>query len=193
MIATTNQFPPKLEEAFRLLKRGRHICRDDVHVFRDLKEHQESYQQLFEALGFHLCYHNQDFFYFKGDNRFRTKGLEQATLFVLILFQYLEDNKLQSQHRQWQKKLLVQPFKISELPHFATNARRRMMMDAGVNEENFRKQIIDTLKRLGMIEMIDSSTFQFRSPVYRFIDMCIEFSQREEMSPATSSNSEDVE
>lgn len=33
-------------------------------------------------LGFELCYHNRDFFYFKGSNRFRTKGLEQATLFV---------------------------------------------------------------------------------------------------------------
>lgn len=193
MITTTNKFPPKLEEAFRQLKSGRHVCRDDVHVFRDLKEHQESYEQIFKALGFNLCYHNRDFFFFNGDNRFRTRGLEQATLFILILFQHLEDNKFQGQRRQWQKTLLSQPFKINELPHFATNARRRMMMDSGVSKENFRKQVIDTLKRLGMIEMIDQNVFQFRSPVYRFIDMCIEFSQREEMSPSTSDNSEGVE
>ena len=183
--ATTVQYPPRLEEAFRLLRNGRHICRDDVHVFRDLKQNQEMYAQLFSALGFELCYHNRDFFYFKGSNRFRTKGLEQATLFVLILFQHLEDTKFQSDNRrQWQSTLLSQPFKINELPHFKTNARRKMMQDAGVSKDNFRKQVIDTLKRLGMIEMLAPDIFQFRSPVYRFIDMCVEFSERKEMSPA---------
>ena len=190
MIAQEIQYPPKLEEAFRLLKTGRHICRDDGHVFGDLKQHREMYSQLFSALGFELCYHNRDFFYFKGDNRFRTKGLEQVTLFVLILFQYLEDTKFQSDnHRQWQSTLLGKLFKINELPHFATNARRRMMQDAGVNKDNFRKQVIDTLKRLGMIEMLDQNIFQFRSPVYRFIDMCIEFSEREEMTPESLGSS----
>lgn len=192
MITTKNKmanpFPPKLEETFRQLKSGRHICRDDIHIFRDLKEHQDEYTKLFEALGYELCYHNRDFYYFKGDNRFRSRGLEQAALFILILFQHLEDNKFQSDNRQWQKTFLSRPFKISELPHFATNARRQMMMDAGVNKDNFRKQVVDTLKRLGMIEMIDANIFQFRSPVYRFVDMCIEFSQREQIVPNPTSD-----
>lgn len=58
------------------------------------------------------------------------------------------------------------------------------MQDAGISKDNFRKQVIDTLKRLGMIEMLAPDIFQFRSPVYRFIDMCVEFSERKEMSPA---------
>ena len=132
MVQVTNEYPPKLEEAFRLLKRGRHICRDDIHVFRDLKQHQETYEQLFRALGFELIYHSHDFFYFQGDNHYRTKGLEQATLFVLILFQDLEDKKFQTHQRQWQKTLLTRPFNVSELPHFATTQRRRMMSDAGI-------------------------------------------------------------
>lgn len=57
------------------------------------------------------------------------------------------------------------------------------MQDAGVSKDNFRKQVVDTLKRLGMIEMLAPDIFQFRSPVYRFIDMCVEFSERKEMSP----------
>ena len=190
MVQVTNEYPPKLEEAFRLLKRGRHICRDDIRVYRDLKQHQETYEQLFRALGFELIYHSRDFFYFEGSNHYRTKRLEQATLFVLILFQDLEDKKLQTQQRQWQKTLLNRHFKISELPHFATTKRRQVMSDAGIRKETLQKQVLDTLKKIGMLEMVGPNQFLFRSPIFRMIDLCVEFAEREDMTPSDAADSE---
>ncbi len=183
--------PPHLAEAFRLLRRGRHICRDNVRVFRDLKQHRENYTMIFAALGYDLHYHPQDFFFLSGEHSLTTKSLQAAALFVFILFQDLEDKKFQSETRQWQATLTTRSFTISELPHFATGLRRRMMTNVGVDEDNLR-DVISTLRKLGMLEMLSSGTFQFRSPIYRFIDLCLEMAERDDLIlPAADDDSKD--
>ena len=170
--------PPKLAEAFRLLRRGKHICRDDVQVYRDLKENKDRYLSIFQALGYELEHHPQDFFYLTGESVLKTKALQAAALFVLILFQDLEEKKFQTEMRQWQKTLTTRIFRLADMPHFATTERRRMMTTIGV-DQNGMKDVLRTLKQIGMLEWIESDKFQFRSPVYRFVDLCMQMAERE--------------
>ena len=184
--------PPQLSEAFRQLKRGRHICRDDAQVFRDLVAHEQAYTAIFEALGYRLERHPQDFFYLRGESSLKTKALQAASLFVLILFQDLEEKKFQSESHQWHATLTTRLFRVADMPHFLTTQRRRMMTTIGV-AENELKDVLRTLKQLGMLEWIDSEHFQFRAPIYRFIDICIQLAQADEdtkpdLSSAKSDN-----
>lgn len=179
--ATTDkiEIPPKLAEAFQLLKRGRHISQDDIPVFRDLKKNRVQYELIFSALGYQLEYHNRDFFYFKGDHSLKTATIQGVTLFVLILFQDMEEKKFQTTDRQWQKSLVTRIFKVGELPHFATSPRRRMMSTVNINESNLTEKIFRPLKQLGMLDIISDDRFSFRTPIYRFIDICLHIGEQD--------------
>lgn len=164
-----------------------------MRVFRDLKQHREQYESIFSALGYQLEYHSQDFFYLKGENSLKTKSLQASALFVLVLFQDLEDKKFQTEQRQWQKTLTTRIFNVNELPHFATSQRRRMMTTIDVTEENLKELVLRTLRQLGMLDMISSDQFQFRTPIYRFIDLCLQMAEREELDVAAQQLAETMD
>lgn len=146
---------------------------------------------IFAALGYDLHYHPQDFFFLSGGHMLNAKNLQAAALSVFIVFQDLEDKKFQSETRQWQATLTTRLFTISELPHFATGQRRRMMTNVGVEQDNLR-EVIHTLRKLGMLESLSSDTFRFRPGIHRFIDLCLEMADRDDLVlPATNDQSED--
>lgn len=184
--------PPKLAEAFRLLRRGRHICRDDARLFQDLKASKNDYQTIFAALGYELVHHPQDFFYLSGERWLKTKALQAAALFVFILFQDLEEKKFLSDTRQWQKTLTSRFFRLADMPHFATNERRRMMTTIGVAQEDL-KDVIRTLKQLGMVDWIDKDQFQFRTPIYRFVDLCLHLANDDDLLNADENSLDTLE
>lgn len=90
---------------------------------------REEYRAAFAALGYQLIHHDQGFFYFTGESTLRSQRLRAVTLFLLILFQDLEDRKFTHPERSWERTLLDRRFVIHDLPHFGT-AQRRVMMDA---------------------------------------------------------------
>ena len=125
--------PKQLAQVFRLLRQGKHVCRDDGAVFRDLERHEGRYRVVFQALGYQLIRHDRGFYYFQGDNTLPTVRLQAVTLFVLILFQELEEKKFQEPDRAWEKLLTSRIFHVDELPHFATARRRDLMQSVGVS------------------------------------------------------------
>ncbi len=171
--------PERLAEVFRSLRTGRHICRDDVADYRDLDRNEERYRALFQGLGYELVHHGQGFYYFKGGNYLSTQRLQAITLFMLILFQDLEDKKFQEADRAWERKLLTRVFSVNELPHFQTSQRRSMLFTVGVTSDTLHDKVLRPMVRYGMLEMTASDRFQFRSPVYRFVDLCMRFADEE--------------
>lgn len=168
--------PEKLAEVFRSLRSGRHICRDDGILYRDLESHEENYQVIFAGLGYELIHHGQGFYYLKGGSTLTSQRLQAVALFMLILFQDLEDKKFQEGTRGWERKLLDRVFRLDDLPHFATAQRRNMMYTVGVTAETLQYKVIRPLSMLGMLQVLPEGQFQFRPPVYRFIDLCLSFS-----------------
>lgn len=164
---------------FRLLRSGRHICRDDVADYRDLERNEDVYRALLGGLGYELVHHGQGFYYLKGGNYLTTQRLQAITLFVLILFQDLEDKKFQNADRTWERMLLTRTFDVSELPHFQTPQRRSMLYTLGVTSETLAERVLRPMARFGMLEMVGANQIQFRSPVYRFIDLCMKFADED--------------
>lgn len=160
---------------FRLLRNGRHLCGDDGADYRDLHCNEDNYRLVFAALGYELVSHGQGFYYFKGSNYLPTKRLKAIALFMFILFQDLEDKKFQEADRAWERKLLMRTFKIAELPHFATSQRRSMLQAVGVEENSLNDNVLRPMERLGMLAMTAKGAFEFRAPIYRFVELCIQF------------------
>jgi len=171
--------PENLAEVFRVLRMGRHLCRDDGALYRDIEQNEQTYRLLLEHLGYTLVSHGRGFYYLQGVNARSTSRLECLTLFVLILFQDLEDRKFESRDRMWEKTLLTRVFAVNELPHFATAEKRKMMSAVGVNAENLSNKILKVLADLGMLERLPQNQFRFRFPIYRFIDLCMEYASDE--------------
>lgn len=98
---------------------------------------------------------------------------------MLILFQDLEDKKFNAADRTWERTLLLRTFGVSELPHFQTPHRRSMLYTVGVTADTLLEKVLRPMARIGMLELVGSDHFQFRSPAYRFIDLCIRYADEE--------------
>ena len=146
--------------------------------------HFDNYEAVFAALGYKLERHHQNFFYFSGGNTLATKGLQSITLFMLILFQHLEDNKFADPDRAWEHTLTNRLFIIDELPHFDTAQRRSLMFSLDVSKDNLRDKVLRTMIRLGIINLVGTKQFQFRAPVYRFVELCLDYATADNLSEA---------
>lgn len=143
--------------------------------YRDLDRNEELYRSLFTGLGYELVHHGQGFYYFKGGNQLSTQRLQAIALFVLILFQDQEDKKFQEADRAWERKLVTRTFGVSELPHFQTAQRRSLLHTVGVTPDTLHDKVLRPMARYGILEMTGLDHFQFRAPIYRFVDLCMKF------------------
>lgn len=190
---TVASYPVHLASVFRLLRSGRHLCVEDKVEYRDLQVHFEQYESVFAALGYKLNRHHQNFFYFSGGNTLVTKGLQSITLFMLILFQHLEDNKFADPDRAWEQTLTNRLFTIDELPHFDTAQRRGLMFSLDVSKDNLREKVLRTMTRLGIIHLVGTKQFQFRAPVYRFVELCLDYATAKNLSKPSVSELEEAD
>jgi chromosome condensin MukBEF MukE localization factor len=172
-------FPARLPEVFRALRLGRHLCRDDGLLFRDLQQNEESYRLILARLGYDLVSHGMGFYFLQGPAAIATSRLQCLTLFVLILFQDLEDRKFETRDRMWEKTLLTRVFTVSELPHFSTAEKRKMMSAVGITPATLHHKVLRVLQALGMLDVLPKEKLQFRAPIHRFVELCLKYSSDE--------------
>lgn len=182
-VAALPELPERLGTVFRAMRGGRHISRGDGQDYLDLERRTALYEHLFRGLGYVLKHHNQGFFYLEGVGAVRSDRMRAALLFLLILFQDLEERKFQRQDRAWDKSLLRATFKVADLPHFQT-AQRRSLMTAIELDETKIPQVLTSLERLGVIRQLPDAQFAFLPPVYRFIDLCMKYADDPNWSAA---------
>jgi chromosome condensin MukBEF MukE localization factor len=171
--------PHKLAEVFRLLRKGRHICVEDGPNYRIVEQEEDRYRIVLDALGYELIHHAQGFYYIKGGKTFSSRGLQSITIFVFLLFQHLEDNKQGEPDHMWVRSLTTKRFVIDELPHFGTQQHRAMMANLELTRPTLHQRVLRVLDQLGMLEFIDDHSFRFRSPIYRFVDLCMAYAEEQ--------------
>lgn len=158
---------PYLDDIFQRLSRGRHICAEDGHQYRALYDDFDLYQKLFDRLGFRLEAHPRDFYYFRGD---KDKSISDASsrmaLFIFILMEFLE-----GQGEPVAESILTREFTIADMPHFSTERYRIYMKESGIADHDGLEGVVQSLERFGFA-VRKGGSFRFRSPVYRFFDIC---------------------
>jgi hypothetical protein len=156
---------PYLEEIFQHLCRGRHICVEDGNIYFALHDNAAAFQDLFNHLGFEMEVHSRDFYYFKGGKSLSGRS-EKMALFIFILMEYLE-----GQGESVEEGILTKTFSISELPHFSTERYRGYMKEIGIEDSDGLAAIVSNLDKFGFAQR-RGDIFRFRSPIYRFFDIC---------------------
>lgn len=176
--------PARLSSVFRSLRSGRHLSREDGADFLDLDRHAPQYAHILAGLGYELQRHPQGFYYLQGRGSIRSERMRAALLFMLILFQALDETKFQTDDRSWERSLLRRSFRVAELPHFQTAQRRSMMSAVGVDEAGLVR-VLQLLDRLGVVRMLPGAQFEFLPPVHRFIDLCVHFAEDDQWSESS--------
>ena len=165
---------PLADEIFDALRRGRHLCAADGKLYWALRDNLEVYKDLFHNLGFNLQVHGRDFFYFRGRDNLSPQAARMA-VFVFILIEALSD-----QGEPVVDSLMTRTFSISELPHLKSARYRSYLKEAGAVDEDALRNILRQLERFGFIQRHTEDTFSFRTPSYRFFDVCIEILNQDE-------------
>lgn len=159
---------PHLGEVFDVLRRGRHLCAADGKLYWALRDNLDAYQDLFHHLGFRLQVHQRDFFYFRGRDSLSLQASRMA-VFVFILIESLSD-----QGEPVVDTLMTRTFSIPDLPHLKSARYRDYLKEAGATSEDELRGIVRQLDRFGFIQRQTDESFTFRTPAYRFFDLCIE-------------------
>lgn len=166
----SNQSPyalPHLAEAFDLLRSGYHISRDDGNLYWALHDNIDAYVDLFKHLGFRLECHPRDFYYFHGEGDLSETSSRMA-LFVFILVEWLADRG-----ENVEEAVMAAPFTIEDLPHLKSERYKAAMKEVGVMDQEGIVAILRTMERFGFVRRQGDRVFRFRTPAYRFFDLCL--------------------
>jgi hypothetical protein len=171
---------PRLAEVFEALRRGRHLGLRDGDLFHALKQHAPQFEALFDRLGFKLVHHPRDFFYFLDTANF-TDLSARIAVFLFILIEHLAD-----QGEAVEETILTRRFAYAGLPHLQGERYLAYMREAGVTSPDDLCAIVRTMERFGFARRMDGETFCFDSPVYRFLDLCLEMARQATQTPAAA-------
>ncbi len=163
---------PLKRELFGKLKSGRHISMDESEMYRALSEHEDTFRDFFGSIGFSLIRHSRNFFYFEGtgSGTFSTR----AAVFFFILVEWLSD-----QGSSVTESLFGQLTQVDKLPHLDRDRYRKYMLEAGIDSRDSLLILLKRMDKLGFIHMEEERAFVFKTPAYRFLDLCNEIKAEE--------------
>jgi chromosome condensin MukBEF MukE localization factor len=167
---------PYLKRIFDDLRRGKHLAEGDGPHVHALREDTEAYARLFDALGFTLVQHPRGFFFFAADPSSNVTDMAgRLAVFIFILVESLAD-----QGKQVEETLMTHTFNVTALPHLSTDRFVTYMRDVGVTSLDELRQVLKNMRRLGFAELVGDDLFRFRTPAYRFLDLCSELAAEHE-------------
>lgn len=161
---------PELAGIFHALRRGRHISSADGGIFTHLCNHFDAYCALLDELGFTLRRHPRDFFYLEDSSHF-TEIAGKMALFVFIMVENIADRGLPVE-----ETLMTGSFAVDDLPHFSSDRYRSLMREADIATPEQLSNVISHLERHGFIRNKPDERFEFLTPAYRFLDLCMHYS-----------------
>lgn len=157
--------PEHLSKAFERMSRGRHVSSDDGDVYYDLQQRFETYQVIFESLGFPLIRNARGFFYFQKESPL-SETIEQIAVFVWILVDWLADSG-----RSISDEILTTEFTTADLPHLKSDRYRLYAERARFGGEPLLKGVLKNMRRLGFLRSQNElETFFFLSPIFRILE-----------------------
>ncbi|MBL8841988.1 MAG: hypothetical protein JNL90_10745 [Planctomycetes bacterium] len=172
---------PHLRELFDWLRSGRHVCADDGPGYLALRLDVATHRDLFAAIGFELVEHPRGFYYFRSDADLGKEATQLAVFFFVLVEAWNDAGK----------DIEATAFDpgghaTEDLPHLKRDSWRRCMAEAGVTTD---AELVDTVRKLdryGFTEQIPDGRFRFRTPAWRFFDLCLEVWKEHETAPTTT-------
>ncbi len=176
-----------LPRLFDRLRSGRHICADDDALYMALRSEYSSYRTLFAALGFDLVEHDRGFYYFQSADDLGKEATQLVVFFFILVEAWGDAGKdLESTAFDPAGHALV------DLPHMTRESWRRCMAEANVPNEEELANVIRRLERYGFTKRVGEDRFCFRTPAWRFFDLCLEVWKETEEATDSSQKGEEA-
>ena len=78
------------------------------------------------------------------------------------------------------EQIMADVFPIENLEHLRRERYRAIMQEAGMATEEDLRQTLRTMERFGFLKMENADAFRFRTPAYRFLDLCMDIFKENE-------------
>jgi len=174
---------PHLRAIFNHLTRGCHLSPEDEPWFSALTSDLfPAYREYFAALGFELCRHEREFFYFLPDEPDKVHD----TLPRVAVLAYILIDHAANQGQPIEDYILGHNFLTSALPHFSLERYAALLRQVEVHDAADLKRVLDHLERLGWLKWLGPDEFRFLRPFHRVFDKCIELSRESAVGPAAA-------
>ncbi|MGH7440573.1 MAG: condensin complex protein MksE [Polyangiaceae bacterium] len=171
MIEDVTQLPHP-DRLFEMLRSGRHLCADDGTLYVALRAEYDGYSRLFGCLGFELVESSRGFYYFRTDGDLG-KEAAQLAVFFFVLVEFWGDTGGDLEATAFDPVGLA----VDELPHLTRETWRQCMAEADVHDFNDLAEVVRRLERYGFATEAGPGRFRFRTPAWRFLDLCAEVQQ----------------
>jgi len=158
---------PHLSDIFQKLRGGKHLCADDGPLFIALNAHYERFAAFFKAIGFDLVKHERGFCYFQAEAELGKEASQLAVFFFVLMEAWGDAGKDVEE-----TAFALSGHRCSELPHLSRESWRQCMAEAGIEDKNKMIGLIRRMERYGFTEWLDDDSFRFRTPAWRFFDLC---------------------
>lgn len=174
-----------LPDLFDRLRSGRHLSVDDGPLYLSLRAEFETYRVLFGAIGFELIEHERGFYYFRSAEELGKEATQLAVFFFVLVEAWGDAGKDLAA-----TALDPAGHAVSDLPHLTRDSWRQCMVEAGVSTSEELGRVVHRLKQLGFAERLGDDRIRFRTPVWRFFDLCLDVLADAEPAPEASEGEE---
>jgi hypothetical protein len=162
---------PGLAAIFKGIKAGHHWSFGDPEYTDLSSELFEGYRAFFAQLELTLHRDTRGFIYATADDD-DFKGSDTITRFVLFTAVWVD--AVADAGDDILKTLFAERLSPSELPHFANEANRRLLAQAGIKTPADIQNLLRNMERLGLLDMDSQGRFTLRPPFHRLLDVCLE-------------------
>ena len=165
---TSLQQLERLPEIFDRLRLGGHICPEDGALYYVLRDDFESYRDAFDVLGFQLTAHERGFYYFVASGDLGKEASQMAVFFFVLV------DALGNEGKNVRKEIFEAEHSLDDLPHFRLDSHAQCLSEVGVHDRDDLETVVKRLARYGFVDIGHADRFRFRTPAWRFIDLCHE-------------------
>ncbi|MBK8477269.1 MAG: hypothetical protein IPL39_13515 [Opitutaceae bacterium] len=162
---------PLLSTIFRGIKAGRHWCFGDPEYAELNGELFEAYRTFFAQLDLTLHRDPRGFVYAIDEDSDAEKGTERITKYVVLTAVWVD--ALADQGRDIGTAIFAQRQRVEDLPHFTTEAHRRLLNQVGIGSIDDLQNTLKTLERYGFVNWTIDGRFSPQPAFHRFLDVCL--------------------
>lgn len=175
---------PHLADIFQRLRGGKHLCAEDGPLFIALNARYASFAAFFAAIGFELVKHERGFCYFRAEAELGKEATQLAVFFFILMEAWSDAGKDVEE-----TAFAASGHRCSDLPHLSRESWRQCMAEAGIDNPDKLSGLLRRMKHYGFTEWIDDDSFRFRTPAWRFFELCDEIVKEAAASAADAASS----
>lgn len=165
----SNENLPEIKDLLWQLLRGKHIDIEDKR-YQEIVDRVDEFKLILHSLGFELIHDSMGFFYLQRPNKSeeRVTSAKICTLFFVIV-QRLQESKEGHDTLDFAYLTNRKGFDLENLISHSNldDTLSRLLMDIDLSDDAKIEEVLDTMKRMNLVERLPTNNWRFRRSIAR--------------------------